>query len=489
MLLISDDPLALTQPRLEQMELKLTFDVQFLLSIDLNFNSPKIQQAMLNLNMREEELVQKKYQTFQLPEEEDFITEQRFLFHLHQIAHRRKFLIKERNKIKKEELESQKLDQQMTRYYTQTDSLLNLNIENAISQLDKKIELQQLKRDRNEVMMKNKIKELVEEELKQINEQKQKEEEKRRIEKLKQKTLKTVSDRAHSFNKKTELIAKKHQELILEQQEKAFQKQREILEREMLESEDFPRGLSQSKIKQKEKEYKDGVKQKQVNDRIKQLKQQELEQCNQLYKKIEQKLNKSHANRIGQYDNQKTCILLNQSQSKIEDTQKYLEKYIEKQNRFLKNSKNQNSQTSLTQTSNIKKRMNIRQSIERERQEHCSSLEENIQDKKLTRLLQPQLNKNTKSRSLVNLEKAKFQQIEKVKKVLEKQRSGSVVQIQIKEKKEILRDVSRSIFLKKSLYQELQNDITKIKQNVSKDFLVKQIQKLDCSELVQKYIK
>ncbi|CAD8172739.1 unnamed protein product [Paramecium pentaurelia] len=489
MLLISDDPLALTQPKLEQMELKLTFDVQFLLSIDLNFNSPKIQQAMLNLNMKEEELVQKKYSTFQLPDEENYLTEQRFLLHLHQIAHRRKFLIKERNKIKKEELEFQKLDQQMTRYYTQTDSLLNLNIDNAISQLDKKIELQQLKRDRNELMMKNKIKELVEEELKQIKEQKLKEEEKRRIEKLKQKTLKTVSDRAHSFNKKTEFIAKKHQELILEQQEKAFQKQREILEREMLESEDFSRGLSQSKIKQKEKEFKDCIKQKQVNDRIKQLKQQELEQCNQLYKKIEQKLNKSHVNRIGQYDNQKTTNLLNQSQSKIEETQKYLEKYIEKQNRFRKNSQNQNSQTSLTQTSSIKKRVNIRQSIEREKLDNCYSLEDNYQDNKLTRLLQPQLNKNTKSRSLVNLEKAKFQQIEKVKKVLEKQRSGSVVQIQIKEKKEILRDVSRSIFLKKSLYQELQNDITKIKQNVSKDFLVKQIHKLDCSELVQKYIK
>ncbi|CAD8192540.1 unnamed protein product [Paramecium octaurelia] len=485
MLLLTDDPLTLSQSKIEQFELKLTFDVQFLLEVDINFNSPKIQIAMQNLNLKEQDLVQKKISQFFIVDEDYSVTEQRYLIHLHQIAQRRKLLVKERNKIKKDEAETLKYDQLAnTRYYSQTESFNYLNIENAISMLDKRIELQQIKKDKTQLILKNKIREQIEEELKILNENKILEQENLRVKKLKKQSLKAISDRAHSFNQKTQQIAKRHQESIQYEQEKAYERQKEILSKEKLESDDSERGLYQNQIKQKEKELKDLLKQKQVNDRIKQIKQQEIEQCNQLYAKIQTKLNKSQINRLSLLDNNRTSIFQNtQSHQKAEESQKFLEKYIQKQTRYINNSKE--SQRQLTK---LKKRKNIKQHFNQDKQTNYTKIEETYPEKKSSKY-SPQLNKKNKSRSLVNLEKINLQQLEKVNKVLEKQRSSSILQSQIRERKEILREASKSNFQQRSQFQELQHDLSKIKNNVSKEFLFKKISKWDCVDLINKYYK
>ncbi|CAD8106664.1 unnamed protein product [Paramecium primaurelia] len=485
MLLLTDDPLTLSQSKIEQFELKLTFDIQFLLEVEFNFNTPKIQIAMQNLNFKEQDLIQKKYSQFQIQDEENYITEQRYLLHLHQIAQRKKLLVKERNKIKKEEAETLKYDQQMnTRYYSQTESFNYLNIENAISMLDKRIELQQIKKDRTQLILKNKIREQIEEELKILNENKAQEQENLRVKKLRKQNLKAISDRAHSFNQKTQQVAKKHQESIQYEQEKAFEKQKEILQKDKLELDDSERGLYQNQIKQKEKELKELLKQKQINDRIKQIKQQEIEQCNQLYTKIQSKLNKSQINRLSLLDNNKTSILqITQSHQKVEESQKFLEKYIQKQTKYINNSKE--SQRQLTK---LKKRKNIKQQFNQEKQTNYTKIEETYPEKKSSKY-SPQLNKKNKSRSLVNLDKINLQQLEKVNKVLEKQRSSSILQSQINERKQILREASKSNFHQRNQFQELQNDLSKIKNNVSKEFLFKQISKWDCLDLINKYYK
>ncbi|CAK59854.1 unnamed protein product (macronuclear) [Paramecium tetraurelia] len=485
MLLLTDDPLTLSQSKIEQFELKLTFDVQFLLEVEINFNSPKIQIAMQNLSLKEQDLQQKKISQFFIMDEDYSVTEQRYLLHLHQIAQRRKLLVKERNKIKKEEAETLKYDQLVnTRYYSQTESFNYLNIENAISMLDKRIELQQIKKDKTQLILKNKIREQIEEELKILNENKVLEQENLRVKKLKKQSLKAISDRAHSFNQKTQQIAKKHQESIQYEQEKAFERQKEILSKDKLESDDSERGLYQNQIKQKEKELKDLLKQKQVNDRIKQIKQQEIEQCNQLYAKIQSKLNKSQINRLSLLDNNRTSVFQNtQSHQKVEESQKFLEKYIQKQTRYINNSKE--SQRQLTK---LKKRKNIKQQFNQDKQTNYTKIEETYPEKKSSNY-SPQLNKKNKSRSLVNLEKINLQQLEKVNKVLEKQRSSSILQSQIRERKEILREASKSNFQQRSQFQELQHDLSKIKNNVSKEFLFKKISKWDCVDLINKYYK
>ncbi|CAD8117931.1 unnamed protein product [Paramecium sonneborni] len=481
---INDDPLTLSQSKIEQFELKLTSDIQFLLQVDFNFNSPKIQIAMQNLNFTEQDLIQKKFSYFLIQGEENNITEQRYLYHLHQIAQRRKLLVKERNKIKKEEIELQKNDQLFnTRYYSQTESFLNNNIENAISLLDKRIELQQIKKDKTQLILKNKIREQIEEELKIMNENKLQDEQNLRIKKLKKQNLQSISDRAHSFNLKTQQIAKKHQQSIQLEQEKAFEKQKEILQNSQFELDDSERKY-QNKIKQKEKMLKELLKLKQVNDRIKQIKQQEIQQCSELYTRIQSKLNKSHINRLSLYDNNKATTIpqIIQSYHKVDESQKNLEKYIQKQTKYISNSKDSQRQ------SKLKKRKNIKQYINLDKQINYTKIEETYPDK-ISKQISPQLNKNTKSRSLVNLDKINLQQLEKVNKVLEKQRSSNILQTQIREKKQILREASKSNFQQRTLFQEFQNDLSKIKNNVSKEFLFKQISKWDCLDLVNKYYK
>ncbi|CAD8113873.1 unnamed protein product [Paramecium sonneborni] len=481
--LYDDDPLTLSQSKVEQFELKLTFDIQFLLQVDFNFNTPKIQIAMQNLNFKEQDLIQKKFSNFLLSGEDNDLAEQRYYLHLHQIAHRRKLLVKERNKIKKEEIEILKNDQLMnTRYYSQTESFINYNIENPISLLDKRIELQQIKKDKTQLIIKNQIREQIEEELKILNENKIQELENLRIKKLKKLNLKSISDRAHSFNLKTQQIAKKHQQIIQLEEQKAFQRQKEILQKDQFEQDDSERGVL-NKIKQKEKELKELLKQKQVNDKIKLIKQQEIQQCSDLYTKIQSKLNKSQVNRLNYYDNNKTTIpQIIHSHHKIEETQKVLEKYIQKQIRFISNSKDSQRQ------SKLKKRKNFKQNINIEKQNNHTKIEESNTEKK-SKQISPQLNKKTKSRSLVNLEKINLQQQERVNKVFEKQRSSSILQSQIREKKQILREASKSSFQQRNLFYELQNDLSKIKKNVSKEFLFKQISKLDCLDIINKYYK
>ncbi|KAM3145525.1 hypothetical protein pb186bvf_002299 [Paramecium bursaria] len=474
--MLTQDPLLLPYERVEKMQLKLTNDIQFLLGVEIDFLSPKIRQAMVIFNFTEDDFQRKHFEDFKIPDEDIDITYQRFYLHLHQLAKKKKILVKERNRIKKEQENQEKT---LITYASSQNTFQVYGVENPVEVLDKKIQKKLMETDRTQSRMMNKFKETLEGELKFIynNEQLQKDMEQKSLKRLQ--SIRTISERAHYHNKKSIDTHEQQAKLEKDRINKALRKKQELINYSAHKNQLFEKIKLQQKQQHQQKEKDMELKQQLAELRVVKHKQQEELRSIQLLSKIEEKLNKSTILKQSQMKQSRQSLHVNSrildNNESEQEFSKRIEEIITKQ---LKYNQNRIQQP-------LKSRQ---QSKSPSHKNSLAELSDSIQHRSIS--IKP-LSKVKSIHKPLNLEKVKEQEKERKQRLLVKQRSESQLANQIKEKRQLLRSSNNNSMIELQKKEQIfHKELNKIKGSLSKKQLLNHIEKwhIPKDEIIQKYL-